>query len=177
MRVLWLAGAAAGAFCAYWMTRPAQFCVTSVSDADPEALLDLVSQVEREPEFVPSVTSVKVEERQGDSVRYRVETRIAGAPGWARFRKSIRPIEGVAEWETLEAAFGFRQTGILICERENQRTVTSVQTETACEIPALGPALARLSVPFLAPIFLKWVKNLEAAAESPAFTPTASAYG
>jgi hypothetical protein len=166
MRVLWIAGAAAGAFCAYWAMRPAQFCVTSVSDADPKDLLDLVAQVEREPELVPSVTSVNVEERRGDAVQYRVETRIMGAPGWALFRKRINTPEGYAEWETLAAAYGFRQTGLLICERENERTITTVQTENSYRIPVIGPALAHLCTPFLAPIFLKWIKNLETACES-----------
>jgi hypothetical protein len=166
MRFGLLVGAAAGAFYVYWATRPAQFRLTSVSDADPESLLDLVSQVEREPEFVPTVTSVEVEKREGDTVQYRVETRIAGVPGWARFRKRVSVAEGSAEWETLDGAYGFRQAGLLVCERENQRTVTTVQTETACSIPVIGPVLAHFSTPFLTPIFLNWIKNLESATES-----------
>ncbi len=159
--LLW--GALAGAATAYLATRPARVRVIAELDAEPEDLLKLVAQVEREPEFIPFVQNVQLEGREGDSVRYHVETCVGGIPGWARFYKRIQPNEGRAEWHTLEGMGGFQQRGRLTSEWRAGRAHTEIQTTTQFALPVLGPILSHLSRPFLAYAFARWLMNLEAA--------------
>src|SRR4051812_3870717 len=102
MRSSLLWGALGGAAYVYLATRPSRVQVVKSLQADPEALIRLVGEVEREPEFIPWVQSVKVEDRREGSVRYRVTVNVSGMPGWARFQKQILPESGRAEWQTLE---------------------------------------------------------------------------
>ncbi len=75
-RLLWVALAGTGI--TYLATRPARVRVEAVLDAEPDSLLDLVAQVEREPEFIPFVQQVRVEERRSHAVTYRVDVNVAG---------------------------------------------------------------------------------------------------
>ena len=161
----WIVGGAlTGAYCAFFASRPARVRATSPVISDPEALLDLVAQVEREPEFIPFVQHVRVEDRTGDTVRYRVEVSVAGIPGWARFQKAIRPQEGRADWTTLDGMFGFDQEGRFVCERGEGGTRVVITATTRFRLPVLGPLLAHASSPVLAYAFSRWLENLDAAA-------------
>lgn len=159
-RLLW--GAVFGGVWAYCATQPARVRVTAVQDVEPEPLLDLVSQVEREPEFIPTVQDVQVEDRLGETVRYRVEVQALGIPAWARFQKRIRPDEGWAVWFTLEGMLGMEQRGRFYSIREGGHTLTTIDTETRFNLPLLGPLLAHGSRPFLSFAFAAWLRNLEA---------------
>jgi len=186
MRRSFLWGVLAGAAYALLATRPARVRVSESLEAAPEDLLRAVAEVEREPEWIPFVEVVRVEDRErgaafgepsdgsdadtedhgGETVRYRVETRVAGLPGWARFHKRIDPSEGRAEWRTLDGMLGFRQRGRLVCERRSDCTFASIRATTRFQAPLLGPLLAHLSRPFLAYAFSAWLRNLDAAVRS-----------
>ena len=172
-RLLW--GALAGAAVAYCMMRPARVRVEAALDVEPDALLERVAEVEREPELIPFVQRVRVEERRGDSVSYRVDVSVAGIPGWARFLKRFPPGEGRAAWETLDGVIGFRQNGSLTCRREDGRARAVVETETRFDVPLLGPALAHLSRPVLAYAFSKWLEILGEAAKASHLQPFSAA--
>jgi hypothetical protein len=161
----WIVGGTlAGAYCALLASRPARVRVASPVLSDPETLLDLVAQVEREPELIPFVQHVRVEDRADDTVRYRVEVIAAGIPGWARFQKAIRHREGRADWTTLDGMLGFDQEGRFVCERGGGGTRVVISATTRFKLPVLGALLAHASSPVLAYAFSRWLENLDAAA-------------
>ncbi|MBW3622694.1 MAG: hypothetical protein KY468_04715 [Armatimonadetes bacterium] len=159
-------GLLAGAAYAYCSLRPARVKVSSSMPGDPDELLRLVAQVEREPELIPFVIHVQVEGREDEEVQYRVDVGVAGIPGWARFRKRIRPEEGYAEWTTLDGVLEFDQRGRIVCDPvpgRPDRFITTVTAETRFRLPLLGSVLAHASRPFLTYTFSAWLQNLEAA--------------
>ena len=204
-------GFAGGALYAWLASRPARLDITAALGADPDDLLHLVAAVESEPDLIPFVTAVQVEERatypgpdpvamkdaaslprdgvaapgvpparqeatgraaeamRGEAtVSYRVETRVMGVPGWARFRKRIDPEVGRADWHTVDGMAGFRQRGSLAFDRRAGCTWARLRAETAFRLPVLGPLVAHLSRPVLAYAFSQWLRNLDAAAHRPA---------
>lgn len=161
-RTFFWAALVGGAY-ALLASRPSCVRVSVPVEADPESLLNLVAQVEREPEFIPFVEAVQVERREGEEMRYRVEVRAAGIPGWARFQKSVRPADGRAEWTTLDGVLGFDQRGRFVWEGHSAGGTVTVTTTTRFHLPLIGPILAHLSAPALAFAFTAWVKNLDAA--------------
>jgi hypothetical protein len=165
-RISWIGGVLAVVGYLWLKDKPARSEAAVASDADPGAILKLVEQVEREPEFIPAVRSVRLERRDGNEAVYRVEAKIAGVPGSARFRKRVIERESRAEWTTLEGVLGFRQDGGLDVRRSDGRTVVSVRAETRFLTPVVGPFLARLSAPFLTLQFRLWLQNLSREAQA-----------
>lgn len=141
---------------------PFRMEIRRVSDADPEAVLNRVARVENEPELIPGVQAVHVEEREENRVQYRVIAGFLGVSTWARFIKTVDHAAGEARWETLEGAMGFRQSGVLTCRREEGRTIMRLRAETCFEHPVAGPFLKLGSLALL-PIYEQWLKNLETA--------------
>jgi hypothetical protein len=156
----WIAAALALAAFALLKRRPSTYLSLKFeTSADPDLLLDLVSQVEREPEFIPLVSFVSLESDENDEKVYRVHAKIVGLSPWARFRKRIHRGERRAEWTTLSGFLGFRQNGSLEFRRRGETTDIALVAETSFP-RGIGAFLAPLSLPILACQFQRWITNL-----------------
>ncbi len=162
---LWgaLAGVAAYAFLA---SRPSRVTVTREMDAHstPQAWLDLVADVEREPEFIPFVTRVDVEDRRGEWTRYVVRLNGAGVTGWMRFEKRVRAEgadAGEATWRSMGGTLGAGQWGRLTVTRRDERIRVTARATTRFAAPFIGPLLTHASAPFVVYAFMKWLETME----------------
>lgn len=123
--------------------------------AAPDAVINLVRQVWREPEFIPGVVRVDVLDTAPDSVRYRVH--FAGG-AFAVYCKTWQG-DRIA-WNSEDGTLGLVQTGMMRLTPENGVTHVHLTVQTAFDAPVVGTVAAAGSHLYAAPAFRAWLVNL-----------------
>lgn len=127
--------------------------------APPEQVIDLIMQVERESEFIPIVSSVRVYDRGADDVGYLVKAAYP-MPASVRYRKWRIRNPPAVYWESEQGTFGFHNNGEIAFTEENGRVMAHLKSEHWVTAPVIG----RLSAPAVAPILQTeleaWLDNL-----------------
>jgi len=123
--------------------------------APPQDVVELVAQVEREPELIPGVVAVRVLERTDDCVRYRVQ--LAGG-AWVRYSKTWDG-DRIA-WSSEAGTLGVDQTGILQLTPVPGGTDVHLTVETSFDAPGIGRLAAAGSHPFASYALSAWLDNL-----------------
>jgi hypothetical protein len=150
--------ALAGVAVSEWWRRNgacARLQLTHFLPAEPAEIVDLVRQVEREPEFIPGVERVDILESNGDWIRYQVHL-LAGAS--ATFRKTWDG-DKIA-WASEGGTLGLRQTGLMELQPVSGGTDVHLTVETGFDAPVIGPLATCGSIPYLDVSFTRWLENL-----------------
>ncbi|MDH7568024.1 MAG: SRPBCC family protein [Armatimonadota bacterium] len=167
-----MAGAALAATVVAEILRRNGYSVTTrlehVIGASPSDIIHLVSQVEREPEFIPAVRKVTVLERTPEAVRYRVEGVSPLGAWYAMYHKWWDVEAGTVGWASDDGSFGLRQRGQLNLEPRDGKTLVVLTSEYTSEWAVAGPAIASAGKYMLVePNFRAWLRNLGRALERP----------
>ncbi|MBI3947632.1 MAG: hypothetical protein HY321_17055 [Armatimonadetes bacterium] len=134
--------------------------------ADPKAIIELVSHVERETELIPSVRKVTILETSPEAVRYRVDGSSPLGPWWSLYHKWWDYEANSVGWASDKGSFGLRQRGQLNLEPTPAGTEIILTSEYTSEWPVLGPAIAAAGRGLLVePSFSAWLDNIAAALE------------
>jgi ribosome-associated toxin RatA of RatAB toxin-antitoxin module len=113
--------------------------------APPAEIIDLISQVEREPELIPLVRSVEVMERRGDQVKYIAEFGLGFNVIQASYRKSWNVKKQKVNWQSESASHHLKHSGQIEFRTVDGVTYAHLITEYSFGIPVAGPLIAMLS--------------------------------
>lgn len=165
-----MAGAALAAAVVGEMLRRSGYSVRvalkRVIHADKEAIIDLVRQVDREVQLIPTIRSVSILESSPEGVRYRVEGASPLGAWWAEYHKWWDYEAGTIGWASDKGAFGLRQRGRMNLEPVPEGTEVTLTTEYTSIAPVVGPAIAAAGKTLLVhPNFQAWLDNIAAIVE------------
>lgn len=155
-------GAAAGALLIVDLLAPRKRQIVTLEvnmPAPAKDVISLIKQVEREPEFIPLISSVTVHERGDMEARYTVNTS-AGLPGSVRYRKWWDEAEPGVWWRSERGAFGFHNEGCIRFEDSDDGCRAILRSEHWITMPFIGRAAARAAVPIIASAMEVWLRRL-----------------
>lgn len=123
--------------------------------AHPCRVRTLISQVKREPDFIPGIRDVDILDAGPNWVRYKVHL-----PGGA-FAIFYKTWEGNrVAWTSEDGSYGLRQTGLCQLIPRDGGTVAHLTVETSFDAPIIGAAVAAGAEPYAKSAFRAWLQNL-----------------
>jgi len=139
-------------------------CLVTVSQQMPasaSAVLDLMKQVEREPEFIPIVSSVRVLERTGTHVRYTLRA-ARPLPGAVRYGKWWDESPPAVHWRSERGTMGFQHRGEVRFTEVDGGCVAHLWSEHWFMAPLAGRLAAPAAAPIVRAQLAAWLANLAA---------------
>lgn len=100
-------------------------------------VIDLIMQVEREPELIPLISAVEVHERTKDDVLYTVYS-CPSIPVGVRYKKWRTDEPPAVFWTSIRGAMGFHQGGVITFTEEDGRSTAHLRGEHWFSAPVIG---------------------------------------
>lgn len=126
--------------------------------AAPE-VIDLIKQVEREPELIPIISSVSVQSRSDSDVIYTVRAS-PPLPASVRYRKWWDDAVPSIHWESLCGTLGFHHQGQIQFTAANGRSIAHLRSEHWVTAPAIGRVVTPISAPVIRTELAAWLRNI-----------------
>ncbi|MHB1001406.1 MAG: hypothetical protein ACYC27_19375 [Armatimonadota bacterium] len=105
-------------------TRNMKLHIERKSNLPSDEVINIISQVEKEPGIIPFVESVSIIDKGPCCTRYEVKGSAFGVPWWMRFKKAWDQELGVVKWASECGSYGLRNTGrITITDNENGSSI------------------------------------------------------
>ncbi len=127
--------------------------------ASPEWVIDLIMQVEREPEFIPIISGVKILGREPKEVTYEVQAARL-LPLSVRYRKWREGSPPVVRWTTVRGAFGFREDGEITFKVQGRGCVARLRSEHLVDAPIAGRFAGPAATGVIRPQLREWLRRL-----------------
>ncbi|MDO8589256.1 MAG: hypothetical protein Q7T82_19715 [Armatimonadota bacterium] len=134
--------------------------ITSRRRAKANALIELISQVEREPKLIPFVRSVEILERGSSHVDYRVGFGVGMTLVEALYTKTWDKTKGVVEWKSESGDLRLRHSGRIRFPSDAGQERIELNTEYGFGIPILGPLLTATVAPAVKFALALWLRRL-----------------
>lgn len=121
-------------------------------------VVDLIKQVELEPQFIPVISSVTVHDRTDCDVHYTVSA--ASRLPAVRYRKWWNEALPAVYWESEQELMGFHHAGSIYFTEQNGKSTAHLISEHWITAPVIGRIAAPFAVPVFRSEFEAWLKNL-----------------
>lgn len=122
-------------------------------------VIDLIKQVEREPEMIPTISSVTVHERTPSEVIYTVRA-MPPLPASVRYRKWWDDAAPAVYWESQRGTAGFHHRGEIHFTEHDGKSVAHLWSEHWITTPFVGRLATPAASPLLKNELAAWLKNL-----------------
>jgi hypothetical protein len=122
-------------------------------------VIDLIKQVEREPESIPIISSVTLHSRTELSARYTV--RVASMmPACVNYRKWWDYEAAAVYWTSQSGTLGFHNNGEIIFTEKNGGSVARLTSEHWLTAPVVGRISSVAATPIIKVSLENWLKYL-----------------
>lgn len=119
----------------------------------------LIKQVEREPEFIPIISSVTLHSWTELSARYTV--RVASLmPAFVNYRKWWDYEAPAVYWTSQSGTLGFHNNGEILFTDKNGRSVANLRSEHWLTTPVVGRISSAVATPIIKVSLENWLKHL-----------------